>query len=375
MNQLHHESIKFSPSDMYTLGVEVEFQVIDHKSMALKPQAPDLLNLAPSILKPRLSQEFLRSILEIQTGICFSLRDVENDLLQTCSFAEELATEKECLLFASSLHPFSMPSDQVLTENDRYVRIMSELQQVGRDFMAQGLHVHVGLPDGDTAISICNDIQLYLPLLLSLSASSPFFKANDTGFSSFRTKLFEALPLAGLYDNFDSWLDFSNEVDRLVSLGVIGSMRDLWWDVRPSPEFGTVEIRICDLPISFSDLLGIVAFIQALVATLVEKPQKSQKVSRQILLMNKWQAARHGLDGHFIDPGYLLSGRKETRLAVQELLEIMSPMAIRLGSESYLNRIESILVNGNGAMKKRQMFSEISDWQVIISKLQKGFWK
>ncbi len=152
-------------------------------------------------------------------------------------------------------------------------------------------------------------------------------------------------------------------------------MHDLWWDVRPSPEFGTVEIRICDLPISFSDLLGLVALIQALVATLVEKPKPSFSVSRQILLMNKWQAARHGLEGHFIDPGNLLSGRKETRQAVQELLEIVSPMAIRLGSDSYLHRVESILANGNGAMKKRRMFSEVPDWPVIICELQQDFWK
>ena len=167
--------LTFVASPSYTLGVELEFQTLDKESLNLAPLAPVLLETAPAILRPRLTHEWIRSILEIRTGICHSVRDVENDLLQTCSMAEELASDNNCLLYAASLHPFARTEDQLLTNDTRYERIMEELQIVGRRFISQGFHVHVGMIDGDTAIKVCDRIQPYLPLFLALSASSPFF--------------------------------------------------------------------------------------------------------------------------------------------------------------------------------------------------------
>ena len=144
---------------------------------------------------------------------------------------------------------------------------MDELQIVGRRFISQGFHVHVGVADGETAVKVCNRIQAYLPLLFVLSSSSPYSEGVDTGLMSYRTKLFEALPLAGNYSFIDGWHGLVKETEELKSAGIINSLKDLWWDTRPNPEFGTVEIRICDLPIRFNDILAIIGVIQALVAT------------------------------------------------------------------------------------------------------------
>ncbi len=208
------QGMHFAHSPKYTLGVEIEFQTLDKATWDLAPLAPVLLKNAPSLLLPRLSPEFIQSILEIQTGVCFSLVDVENDLLQTISLAEELAEENNCMLFSASLHPFAKYREQLLTTNERYARIMEELQIIGRRFISQGFHVHVGLPDGDTAIRVCNRIQAYLPVLLSLSTSSPYSQGEDTGLMSYRTKLFEALPLAGSFYHIPSWKSFVEMVSE-----------------------------------------------------------------------------------------------------------------------------------------------------------------
>ena len=325
--------LEFAESTGYTLGVEIEFQTLDKKTYDLAPFAPILLENAPALLRPRLSPEFIQSILEIQTGICFSLVDVENDLMQTVSMAEELAEENDSILFAASLHPFARYREQLLTTNDRYETIMQELQIVGRRFITQGLHVHVGLPDGESAVRICNQVQAYLPILLALTASSPFYQGEDTGLMSYRTKLFEALPLAGVYTHIENWHHFKEEVHLLQSVGVITSIRDLWWDARPHPDFGTLEIRICDLPVRFSDILGITAVIQALVATLAEDKSVCLPLNQHIVQSNKWQAIRYGLEGTYFDPGGILSTERiSLREAAKLLLKKIEPMGIRLGA-------------------------------------------
>lgn len=365
----------FTSSPSYTLGVELEFQTLDTETLNLAPLAPVLLDTAPAILRPRITHEWIRSILEIRTGICNSVRDVENDLLQTCSMAEELAADNNCLLFAASLHPFAKSADQVLTKNVRYERIMEELQIVGRRFISQGFHVHVGMIDGDTAVKVCDKIQPYLPLFLALSASSPFFQGQDTGLMSYRTKLFEALPLAGIYDEIGDWNSFLNEITMLQGAGVIESVKDLWWDARPHPVFGTLEIRACDLPVQFADILGLTALIQCFIACLAETDSPVSSCNQQFLRWNKWQAVRYGLDGKFIDPiGFLGGGDMTFREAVRRLVQKMQPMTERFASERYIKMIDRILEQGTGAEVQRRVYSKYGDFQHVIKQLHETFW-
>lgn len=366
----------FAQSSRYTLGVEIEFQTLDKASWDLAPLAPVLLENAPPLLRPRLSPEFIQSILEIQTGICFSVADVEYDLMQTVSLAEELAEDNNCRLFSASLHPFARHRDQLLTTNERYERIMQELQIVGRRFISQGFHVHVGVIDGDTAIRVCNIIQAYLPVLLTLSTSSPFSQGEDTGLMSYRTKLFEALPLAGIYCYLPDWNGMLAEIATLQRAGVIDSFRDLWWDARPNPNFGTVEIRICDLPIRFSDILALTALIQALVATLAEEPGTCHPLNPYLLQANKWQAARHGLRGMFVDPtGKLTSERIPYTEAVRLLIAYVQPRTVRLGSELYIGKLDAIIEAGTGADFMRQGYKKTGELQKVVQSLQGEFWQ
>lgn len=373
---MQQPNIHFTPNKYYSLGVEIEFQILDRNTLDLAPLAPLLLQNSPEILSPRITHEFIRSILELQTGICTSMRDVENDLMETCSMAEELAEENGCLLHAASLHPFAKSSEQKLTQNERYERIMNELQIVGRQFISQGLHVHIGMPDGDTAIRVCNVIQIYLPLLLSLSTSSPFSQGEDTGLLSYRTKLFEVLPLAGIYEYFPDWLHFTDEVESLKKLGVIGSISDLWWDARPSPGFGTVELRICDLPGRFSDILALVALMQALAVYIVEERREYRPCSQQILRANKWQAVRYGLDGTFIDPSGYFEGKKiSTRKAIELLVKKVTPYSHNLGSDHYLMMLNRILECGTNAEYQRKIFKESGRFETVIHRTHQEFWQ
>jgi glutamate---cysteine ligase / carboxylate-amine ligase len=365
----------FASSPSYTLGVELEFQTLDIDSLNLAPLAPVLLDTAPAILRPRITHEWIRSILEIRTDVCGSVRDVENDLLQTCSMAEELAADNHCLLYAASLHPFARSEDQVLTKDLRYERIMEELQIVGRRFISQGFHIHVGMIDGDTAVKVCDSIQPYLPLFLALSASSPFFQGQDTGLMSYRTKLFEALPLAGIYGEIGDWNSFLNDLIMLQGAGVIESVKDLWWDARPHPAFGTLEIRACDLPVQFADILGLTALVQCFIASLAEAKTPVSACNQQFLRWNKWQAVRYGLDGKFIDPiGFLGGGDMSFREAVRRLIQKMQPMTERFASERYIKMIDRILEQGTGADVQRRAYAKHGDFQKVIKQLHETFW-
>ena len=368
--------LTFVASPSYTLGVELEFQTLDKESLNLAPLAPVLLETAPAILRPRLTHEWIRSILEIRTGICHSVRDVENDLLQTCSMAEELASDNNCLLWAASLHPFARTEDQLLTDDTRYKRIMEELQIVGRRFISQGFHVHVGMIDGDTAINVCDRIQPYLPLFLALSASSPFFQGTDTGLMSYRTKLFEALPLAGIYEEIGNWNHFLADIHLLQEAGIIESIKDLWWDARPHPGFGTLEIRACDLPTQFGDILGITALIQSVVATLAESDMAVSACNQQFLRCNKWQAVRYGLDGTFFDSlGFLGGGKMSLREAVHCLVQEVQPMVQRFASERYIKMLDRILDHGPGADYQRRVYAETGDFKKVVKQLYEKFWE
>jgi carboxylate-amine ligase len=367
--------VEFQKSDPFTLGVELEFQILDPASLDLVPRAEQLFAQIPPPENNRIAREFLQSIFEVQTGICSSVDEVEKDLCHTVKVAGEAAAACGCLLFASGIHPFARPDAQVVTDNERYTRIMEELQYVGRRFIPQGLHVHVGMPDREAAVRVCDVIQAYLPLFLALSASSPYFNGQDTGFHSFRTKLFEALPLAGMADFLGSWEGYEKEVTMLMQAGIIHEIRDLWWEVRPSPFFGTVEVRICDMPSRFSDILALTAVIQALAIYIVEEQVQQQRINPQVLKYNRWQAARHGLAGKFCDPLSLLSdGQISISRAVDRLVDILKKVMERAGSAKWRAQIQHIQEKGTSADRQRHLVAELETFRGMVAQLHREFW-
>jgi carboxylate-amine ligase len=224
----HHSEIEFRQSEPFTLGVEIEFQILDKNTLNLAPMAPEILNLVPAEQGERIKQEFIRSMIEVNTVICDSVQHVKTNLADVTQQAEMLAQEKGCLLYAASLHPFARHEDQILSPDPRYNRIINDLQLVGRRFIAQGLHVHVGMPDAETAVRVRDNILTYIPILLALTTSSPFYEGADTGLSSYRTKLFESLPLAGMPNQIGSWEQYLHMVNLLINTGIINEVRDLW---------------------------------------------------------------------------------------------------------------------------------------------------
>ncbi len=369
------EELVFCKSKAYTLGVELEFQLVDRNTLDLVPRVKSILdNLVPGGSE-RIVPEFLQSIVEIQTGVCDCVSEVAADLGRTIHLVEDVADTKDCILYSASLHPFAEPTEQKLSDGERYKRIMEELQYVGRQFISQGMHVHVGIGEGNTAVRVCDLMQAYLPILLALSTSSPFFRGEDTGFHSYRTKLFESLPLAGIAGFLGSWQGYADEVTFLQERQVIRQIKDLWWDVRPSPAFGTVEVRICDLPSRFSEILGLTAVIQALVAFIIESEITTFPVSLQLLRSNKWQAARHGLNGRFNDPyGLLGCPTQSFRQAAEKLFLLVRPFVERFQTMDNVQVMRDVLKPGTSADHQRALVAQGKTYKEMISRLRDDYW-
>ena len=293
--------IKFNSSPEPTIGVELELQLVEKNNLNLNNISSKVLTDVNKEFLDNIKCELIESMIEINTNICSNIEEVEKDIRKTLNHLDEILKNYETEINCTSLHPFAIGKNQIITNNPRYKRIMKDLQMVGKRFISQGLHVHIGISNPEDAIKVNNALRVYLPLLLALSTSSPFFEGEDTGLHSYRTKLFEALPLAGMPDYLNNWNHFENLTEHLEGAGIINSVKDLWWDVRPHPGFGTVEIRVCDIPINFKEIIALVALIQALVVTLI-KLDSYQDTHIQILQSNKWQAVRYGLEGVFIDP-------------------------------------------------------------------------
>ncbi|HJO77026.1 MAG TPA: YbdK family carboxylate-amine ligase [Pelagibacteraceae bacterium] len=363
--------IKFNSSPKPTIGVEIELQLVDENNLDLKNVASKVLADVDKKFKDNIKCELIESMIEINTNICQNIEDVEKDINNTLIHLEDILKNYKTLLNCTSLHPFALGKNQIVTDNPRYKRIMQDLQIVGKRFITQGLHVHIGINNCEKAIYVNNVLRMYLPLLLALSTSSPFFEGEDTGLYSYRTKLFEALPLAGMPDHLNDWNHFENLTERLQNAGIIKSVKDLWWDIRPHPGFGTVEIRVCDIPVNFKEILSLVALIQALVVTL-EKTDFYSDTHIQILQSNKWQAVRYGLEGIFVDPKTI---QKITmRKAIENLYTLVEPAFNSLSSVKYAKTIEVILNQGTGTTKQRKLYNSSNDFNYMLKSLKELFY-
>lgn len=364
--------MKFKSNKNFTIGVELEFQLLSPDSMELVPAAPALLEQVPAKLSERIKQEFIQSMVEVTTAVCSSIDEVEKDLSSTIRTLEALCEKENVLTYASSLHPFSISRSQKLSPNKRYKEILDELQIVGRRLITQGLHVHIGLPDGETVIKVFDQIRVFLPLLLALSTSSPFFQGEDTGLYSYRTKLFNALPRSGMPESLGSWDNYIKLTELLKGAAIIKDTRDIWWDVRPHPHFGTIEIRICDLPSSMADILALVSLIHVLVVELANGNLTCPVIHRTVITNNKWNALRRSVEGTYVEPYNLRP--IFIKDALFELMERLRPAAEVLGSVKHLNRVEEIINRGTSAHYQRQLYAQSVSFPEMIKEIRKGFW-
>ncbi len=365
------EEMVFNRSPAPTIGVEIEFQILDAETLNLTSRAPEILEMAHPQFSERVKPEFIQSMFEINTGICSTVGEVEKDIRNIYDHVTMVAETLGLFLYSTSIHPFARSAEQTVSDHPRYMRIMDELQLVGRRFITQGLHVHIGVDDKEKVIKINNNLRIYLPILLALTTSSPFYEGVDTGLMSYRAKLFESLPLAGMPDSLSGWDEFNTLINLLRKGGIIESVKDIWWDVRPHPDFGTVETRICDLPYSLRDILAITALIQALVVTIAEEPERPE-FHMQILRSNKWQAARHGIEGFYVDP--FIAQKSSMKDAILDLYRYVKPAAESLRSIHYLDEVPEILKRHTGThLQRRFYYNNGRNFSTMIKKMREFF--
>src|SRR5438477_1059878 len=321
----------------------MELEIVDVDTRELHSGATEILADAgrphPEGAHPKAKHELLESTIEIITGICSPVAEARADLEATIAELEPHLERRGLTLMCSGTHPFSDWAKQEISPNPRYARLVEEMQWLARRLQIFGIHVHVGVQSAEKAIAIANTLSAYIPHFLALSASSPYWMGQDTGLASSRSKVFEGLPTAGLPYQLSGWSEFEAFMTTLVSARSISSIREVWWDIRPHPNFGTVELRICDGIPTLAEVAAVAAVSQCLVDwlnNLIDRGYTLPVPRTWVLRENKWRAARHGVDAEIIidEKGTLSPLRHE----VAQLVEELTPVARRLDCEAELQR-------------------------------------
>src|SRR2546421_8274815 len=356
--------------DQFTLGIEEEFQIVDPLTRELRSHVTEFLDEGKMILGEQIKPEMIQSQIEVGTGICKNIQEARADISNLRGVISSLAEKNGLKIVAASTHPISRWKDQTVFEDERYELLVEELQNVARSLLIFGLHVHVGVADPERRIHIMNAARYFLPHVLALSTSSPFWMGQNTGLKSYRTEVFKKFPRTDIPDHFDSYSGFQRYIDLLVSTGCINDGKKIWWDLRPHPFFPTLEFRICDIPTRVDDTIAIAALFQAIVAKLtglVGKNLGFRLYRRMLIQENKWSAVRWGLDGMMIDFGK--NKEVPTKDLVRELLDFVDPVLDELGSRKEVEHIHTIIDRGTSADEQLRVYKETNDLKAVVDRL------
>jgi glutamate---cysteine ligase / carboxylate-amine ligase len=353
----------------FTIGVEEEFQIIDPETLELRSHVIQLLSEAHG-LGDQVKQEMHQSIVETGTKICDSVSELRLEVHRTRGELVAAAERAGLRVAAAGTHPFSSWIDQVISPGERYQHIVEEMGQLARSLLIFGMHVHVAMPDRQTTIDMMNMVRYFLPHLLALSTSSPFWMGRNTGLRSFRTTVFRRFPRTGIPEIFESWSAYENFVNLLVKLNCIDTGKKIWWDVRPHPTFGTLEFRMFDVPTRVEETVALAALTQAIVVKLHRLYTRNigWRVYRRALIEeNKWRAARYGIEGKLLDLG------KEVEVPmkelVSELLEFVDDVVDDLGSRGAVEYVHTILNEGTSADRQLRVFEKTGDLKDVVRHL------
>lgn len=368
-------AIEFAGSPGPTLGIELEIQLIDPDTRDLTSQSIGLLKHCQRLGVDGVKAEITQSMVEVEAGICRDVQEcrwlLEKRVAQLRSAASQMGIE----LCAAGTHPFQRWTDRRIFPSERYRYLLEKFQWLARRLTVYGLHVHVGVESGEKAVAISNAAIRYLPDLLALSASSPYWEGVDTGMQSSRAGVMGSFPISGLPYYFPDWQGFERYCDTLLHTGAITSLKDLYWFIRPSPSYGTLEFRICDGVPTLSETTALVALIQSLVVWIHEglaDGSRSKTISMRRYWMapeNLWVAARDGLDGLII----INEDGKRRRISEDILnpMEHLAPVAKRLNSYEELARLEGMIRNGSSAKRQRTVFQETGSMTAVVDALVK----
>ena len=334
----------------FTLGVEEEFQIVHPGTRELHSYVSKLLEEGTpesAVLRERVRPEMHQSVVETGTGICRDIRQVRSEITELRANLMGLAKKGGLRIVAAGTHPISDWKKQEITDGERYKGIVDDLQDVARANLVFGLHVHVGIHDKEVAMVLANQVRYFLPHILALSTSSPFWLGRDSGLKSIRSEIFKRFPRTGIPETFDSYAAFASYVDLLVKTGCIDNAKKIWWDVRAHPFFDTVEIRVCDMTTRIDDTIAVAALIQAIMGKLYLLYRRNlgfRNYKSALIEENKWRAVRYGLDGQLIDFGKRI--QLPTRDLIVELLDFVAEAADIFRSHDELDRIRKILAEG-----------------------------
>ncbi|WP_432544257.1 glutamate--cysteine ligase [Kineococcus sp. SYSU DK002] len=353
-------SVEFNASPRPTLGVEWEMVLVDRASRDLAPRAAEVMGAVerePSATGPRVTKELLRNTLEVVTGVCGTVGEAVGDISETVSAIRRVTDPLGLELVSAGTHPFARWDEQLVTPDARYAELLERTQWWGRQMLIWGVHVHVGVSSVHKVLPILNSLLNHYPHLQALSASSPYWTGFDTGYASNRAQMFQQLPTAGLPFQFGSWGEFEDYVDDMFVTGVIDGLSDVRWDIRPSPKFGTIEVRVCDGTPTLRELRAVTALIHCLVVHLdarLEAGEELPTLPPWHVQENKWRAARYGLDAEII-----VDARGRERLVTDDLdewLDRLEPVARQLDCAGDLALVAEVPRRGASYQRQRATF-------------------
>ena len=358
-----------------SLGVEVELALVDMDSGALACVAPDLLARVgaphPDAEHPKIKKELYQCTVEVITGVCTTVAEARADLAESMREVEIAAAESGAAVIGAGLHPFTPWHQLSLSEGERYQRLVDTIAWPARRLTTHGVHVHVGVRSGDKAIATVNALTGYLPVFLALSAASPYWNGRDTGLASTRTKIFEAMPTTGLPPHLRDWAEFNVFLDTLIEAGAIETVREVWWDIRPHPGYGTVELRMCDAMPTLWEIGALAALAQSLVAEfdrMIDRGETPDVPREWVRRENKWRAARWGIEADLVidESGHT----RPLRAIVDELVDRLLPMATELGCAAELSDLRRIANEGPSYVRQRQVVADGGDLPGVVRALR-----
>ena len=363
----------FGAGDQYTLGVEEEYMLLDGESFDLVQHVDTVLSAAQDgELTDRIGPELMQSVVEISTPVCKSVADVDAELRKLRGLVSGIARERGMRVGSAGTHPFSLFERQRITAKDRYRQLVDQLQYIARRELIFGMHIHVAIDGPEKAIKVMSGLLPQLAPLLAMSASSPFWRGEPTGLMSSRQMVFSSFPRSGPPPRFRDYEDYAEVVGQLERTGCIADYTHIWWDIRPHPRLGTLEIRICDAVTRIEDAVAITAYCQALVKQLSERFDAGEELPayhRILTTENKWLAARYGLEAPVMD---LATGRRN-RIPIAKLvrrtLKEIEPHARELGSERELEGIAALLARGNSADRQLRIFNANHDIKEVVEEI------
>ncbi len=343
----------------FTLGVEEEYMVMDPATRELKSHEQKIVQEGQKMIKDKVKAEMHQAVVEVGTDICNDIDEAYSDIAILRRTISDIANGLGYSMGAAGTHPFSHWESQLITDHVRYNEIVNELQEAARSNLIFGLHVHVGMETREMANHIANSTRYFLPHIYALSTNSPFWEGRQTGYKSFRTKVFDKFPRTGIPESFESIEAYDNYIKLLMKTNSIDNAKKIWWDLRVHPFFNTVEFRICDVPLTVAETIAIAALFQAVCVKIHKLRLQNlnfMQYSRALINENKWRASRYGIDGYMIDFGK--EEEVNTRVLIYELLDFIDDVVDDLGSRHRLAHVHKMLEGGTGADRQLKVYEQ-----------------